>query len=161
VDDEALKLAEAGARGLIASLGGRQLDAAVRDLRNDGVTTGTSGFFRRLRFDSDTQPPLSQADRDGALKALFALHKVGDSSPEPVPTQAADAKGYLVLSLNGFRAASDSVFDQSEKTRRDSAVQDVSEAAYTYWTYARTAAAAVSLPLEIQRQMSGQEEANP
>ncbi|MDR1037668.1 MAG: SurA N-terminal domain-containing protein [Deltaproteobacteria bacterium] len=156
--DEALKLALADAEGVIAGRGTRTLDAAAKADAREGVTTGTSGFFRRLRFESDTQAPVSTADREALLKALFSLHAVGETAPEPIPAGAQDARGYLVLALNGFRTAPEPVFSQTEKSRREGAVQDISEAAYTYWTYTRTAAASVSLPAEIRRQMSGSDE---
>ncbi|MDR1040434.1 MAG: SurA N-terminal domain-containing protein [Deltaproteobacteria bacterium] len=156
--DESSRLAEAGARSLISGRGDRQLDVAARAMGNAAVTTGTSGFFRRLRFDTDTQPPLSQADRDQTLRALFSLHSVGDTAPEPVSAAGTDdSPGYLVLGLNAFRRAPQNVFDQTEQVRREAAVQDVAEAAYTFWTYSRTAEASVSLPPEIQRQLSGAE----
>ncbi|MDR1079570.1 MAG: SurA N-terminal domain-containing protein, partial [Deltaproteobacteria bacterium] len=154
-EGEALKLAEAAARELISGRGTRTLDAAVKAAGTPGVTTGTSGFFRRLRFESDTQPPVSTADRDGVLRALFSFHSVGDTAANPVPAGTPEARGYLVLALNGFRTAPETVFDQTEKSRREASVQDVSEAAYAFWTSSRTAQASIVLPPEIRRQLSG------
>ncbi|MDR3154417.1 MAG: SurA N-terminal domain-containing protein [Deltaproteobacteria bacterium] len=157
--DASLRKAGEAARALIAGRGGRPLDAAAKALGNPGIETGVSGFFRRLRFFTDTQPPLSQGDLLSMAGAIFSLRAVGDTAPEPVPTSSPGAQGgFLVLGLNGQRAAAESAFAASEGARRQSALQDIAQGAYTYWTYARTAEAALVIPPPLQRILSGQED---
>ncbi|MDR2613633.1 MAG: SurA N-terminal domain-containing protein [Deltaproteobacteria bacterium] len=153
VEEEASRRAEAEARGLIASRGDRALDAAAKSLGNPGVQTGSSGFFRRLRFFAETQPPVSQADLARLAEAIFLLRRVGDTAPDPVPTYSPEARGWLVVSLNGFRAASDEAFDATLAGRRAQAGAESAQRAFAFWIYARTMAVSLILPRELQNQL--------
>jgi hypothetical protein len=159
---EALRKAREAAEGLLAGRGTKTLAQAVEAAKaagDPGAASGSTGFFRRLQILSDTQPPLSQGEQTSLIMAVFTLKAPGDVAPRPVPIVAAGSEGFLALALEGFRPAPEAAFKESEAARREQASQNASNAGYSFWSSSRTSELRLTLPTEIQRQLSSGSEA--
>jgi hypothetical protein len=147
--DEATKKAEKAASDYLVNAGNKGWSLGFEGLPPENYQEGQTPLFPRLRFFMFLQPPISQADTEGLLKAIFQLRKTGDLAKDPILVDSPENRGYLALGLADFKAADDSLFTESLETRRTSASRDSTMASFAYWISEASNKVSIKLPREI------------
>jgi peptidyl-prolyl cis-trans isomerase D len=146
---ESLKKAEEAAIKLIEAQKEEGFVKAAKAISEGSPEMGSTPLAARREILS-AQEPISLSDLGLLIKTVFSLARTGDTSKVPIPTDAGNRPGYLVISLRDFKAADDKDFENALSEWRSNFGQAAASESFVLWVTSRTGQVQLRIPPELQ-----------